>query len=285
MSVGRPLFLQNITNYTADEFRTLLDAVSAQSGVVRDGCAVQPSSPIGMSVQVLTGFVVVAAKSTSNGKYLVEVTAPDPVTVPAASTFTRTDQIVTEVLDTSFGDPSDIGHNICVAGLSTGPAALTPNQTLLATVTVAPGQSSVTAGNIADKRRPSTPAPYGYINRAVGPATQTDAGVAYQDIVIVTAPVTINRRYRVTAGYNGIQINAGATTTRSQVIDDQGGQQYVANISGIGTGQVMIGTGVLFLTATSTRTATFRLQALSSGGAIRSGVNTCNVTVEDIGTA
>jgi hypothetical protein len=263
----------------------LLDAVSSRPGTVRDGNAVTQSSPIGMSVVVAPGFVIVGARSATNGKYLVEVTANDTVTVPAASTFTRTDQIVTEVLDTAFGDPQDLAHNIDVPGLSTGPATLTPNQTLLATVTVAPGQSSVTAGNIVDKRKPSNPTPLGYIARNSGPSVTVDCTTSYRDVVIVTAPVTIGRLYRTTALFNGTQVTATGNS-RAQLVDDQGGQTYVAFDSTLPAGEVLIGTGVLLTQSTSTRTATFRLQAESSAGAIRAAApNTCTILVEDIGSA
>jgi len=283
MTVSRPLFNQNLANYTADEMRGLLDAVATQPGIVRNGCSVTAASPVSMNVVVATGFGIVSAKSTANGKYLVEVTSPDTVPITAAAATTRVDQIVMEVLDTAFGDASDLAHIIAVPGGTGG--ALTPltaNQLPLARVTVAPGSTSIVAGNITDVRTPSNPSPLGYLTATTGPPTLVDASTAWHDVITATAPVTIGRRYRVTAVHNGIQVTA-AGTSRAQVVDDQGGALFIAYSNGLNVGETLVGTAVLYMQATSTRTATWRIQTASTSGGYRTAAGNDHLLVEDIG--
>jgi len=283
MTVSRPLFNQNLPNYTADELRGLLDAVATQPGVVRNGCTVTAASPVSMNVVVATGFVIVGAKSSANGKYLVEVTSPDTVPITAAAATTRVDQIVMEVLDTAFGDASDLAHIIAVPGGTGG--ALTPltaNQLPLARVTVAPGSTSITAGNITDVRTPSNPSPLGRIAQTTGPAILTEALSTWRDIISVTAPVIIGRDYRITGYHRGYQVSVQGFA-RSQLIDDQGGQTYIAVRDDLAVGYSLLGTGVLYMHATSTRTATWRVQAMVDAGGFRSNPNYATLLVEDIG--
>ena len=157
MTVARPIWLQNLAAYTADEFRTLTDSLYRSAGVVRNAAVVSQNSPVAANVLVQPGFIVVGAKSAANGKYLTEITATEVVTITAnASGNPRIDNIVMEVLDTTFSDASDIAHVIAVPGTPAGsPVAPTvlANQTLLAQVAVANGFSTIVSGNITDKRQ------------------------------------------------------------------------------------------------------------------------------------
>jgi hypothetical protein len=161
MTVGRPLYLDGITNYTADEFRTLIDGLAPSPGVIVQGSpsgnlGTAPTGPVSMAVQVATGMCVVPAKSTANGKYLLEVTAPETVTIAAASAQNRIDIVVAQVLDTAFSDASNTGQIVAITGTPSGTpvAPATPtNAVLLATVAVNTGAATIVAGNITDSRQ------------------------------------------------------------------------------------------------------------------------------------
>lgn len=156
MTVARPIWLQNLSNYSADEFRTLIDAAFPLAGVINNAAVVSPNGPVAANVLVSTGYVVVGAKSAANGKYLVEITATEVVTITANSSGNpRIDNIVVEVDDTAFSDASDVAVVKAVAGTPAGSPvapALLANQTLLAQVAVANGFSTIVAANITDKR-------------------------------------------------------------------------------------------------------------------------------------
>jgi hypothetical protein len=155
MPVSRPLFAQAITGYTADEFRTLLDAAFPSPGVLRGGLAVAQNSPVGMTVLVAPGFCVVPAKSAANGKYLGEVTSTHTVTIVAAESNPRIDLIVMQSTDTAFADASDACTPIAVKGtanVSPVAPALPAGSTLLATVAVGALVSTIVSANITDSR-------------------------------------------------------------------------------------------------------------------------------------
>lgn len=157
MTVRRPLWLQGLTGWSADDARRIIDADYGQPGVIRSGLQVTPNSPVAANVLVLPGYVVVPAKTATKGKYLGQVTANEVVTITANSSGNpRIDIIVAQVLDTVDGaDGSDVLQVVAIAGTPAGSpvAPATPaNATLLANVAVANGFATIVAGNITDKR-------------------------------------------------------------------------------------------------------------------------------------
>lgn len=221
MTVARPIWLQNLSNYSADEFRTLLDAGFATTGVIRNAAAVAAHSPVAASVDVGVGYVVVGAKSAANGKYLVEITATETVTITAnASGNARKDIIVVEVDDTAFSDASDIAVVKAVAGTPSGsPVAPTPtaNQTILAEILVANGFSTIGAGVITDRRARSLPGvgPRGYMTS--GQRITTSSAVSAEAVLTVNASFTLAETRRIRYEYGGRMV-ASATTTGCRLL-------------------------------------------------------------------
>lgn len=157
MTVERPLWLNGLTDYTADEFRAFIDATYPSAGVLGSGyLAVTPDSPVSMNVKVATGYAVVPGKVGASRKYLLHVSAQHNVPIAAAhATLPRIDNIVAEVDDMQASDVSDAALVYAVAGTPNAtPTApvLAANQVYLATVNVDAAVATIVAGKITNKR-------------------------------------------------------------------------------------------------------------------------------------
>lgn len=300
MTVARPIWLQNLAAYTADEFRTLIDAQYATPGIVRGAALVGPNGPVAANVTVQPGFVVVGAKSAANGKYLTEITATEVVTITANSSGNpRIDNIVMEVLDTAFSDASDIAHVIAVpgtpAGSPTAPTVLA-NQTLLAQVAVANGFSTIVSGNITDMRQ-SAVSSNG--NTRLKQSTFSTDLVSSGTTEVVgysqAASLVAGRRYRVNfKGYmNGgaanniaavrIRFATGTVTTASTQAGTNGTLNHATSGS---TGR---GTCAFFAEFTAPTTAVYNIAVGvttfvgTSNETVLGSVISTEVTIDDVG--
>lgn len=158
MTVRRPLYLQALTAWSADDDRRVLDALFNSPGVIAGGLAVGPNSPVGMSVIVQPGYVIVPAKTATKGKYLGQVTVAEVPTIAAASAFNRVDIVIAQVLDTVDGaDASDVLQivssgvsAVCKGTVSGLPPATPAGSVLLATVSVLTSDTTIPAARITD---------------------------------------------------------------------------------------------------------------------------------------
>lgn len=162
MAIENPLYLQNLT-YSARQDRFLIDytytegVTDVQAGEL---AVTQRAAGAAMSVDVAAGTAVIDGDDADlQGAYLVRVTAPESVTIPAPpGANSRIDLVVLRVNDsaTTGGDPAQDGGRLEVvvgtaAAVPVAPAV--PDTALvLAEVTVAAGVGSITNANIADRR-------------------------------------------------------------------------------------------------------------------------------------
>jgi hypothetical protein len=150
MAVARPLWLQALTDYTAEEFRGAFDALIPSPAVIT-GCTVGPNNPVGMSVVVAPGFVAIQAKSGTGGKYLMRNASATAVAINPATAQPRVDIITARIRDTQYADAADAGDIVAVAGVpGANPVApaVPAGSLLLATVAVAANAVSIAAAAI-----------------------------------------------------------------------------------------------------------------------------------------
>jgi hypothetical protein len=126
--------------------------------------------------------------------------------------------------------------------------------------------------------------PLGYVADGVKGAGSTDCVAAWTDVMSLTVPVVLNRRYRVTAYASGQQVTSGPSTSRTQVIDDQGDLGLIAYQTALPVNTILLGTGVMYMTANSTRNAVFKVQGAASVSALRVAAASAWILVEDMGT-
>lgn len=295
MPLARPLYLQALTDYTADEFRQLVDATFPTAGVLTGSLAVTANSPVAMNVLVGTGYAVIPGRGVGN-RYLLHVTATETVTVDPASAQPRIDLVIAQVQDTQYGDAAS--QAVCAKvtgqpGVSPVAPAVPVGAVALAQVAVAAGQNTVVAGNITDRRTivgasqaPLPKAPLGLIlPQTLGPASTTDITSAARQWVM-TAPVAVTqgRRYRVSGYCNGQQITATGSASQAWVGDlVQGGGTPIVYWFSAAVNTYLIGGGNYIYTANATRTETFGINAGTTGGGIRFPANVNWIYVEDLG--
>lgn len=154
-----PYVLQGATgiDHPAEEFRRVLRTLSGgATGVVNSGdLAVTANGTPNMSVNVAKGEALVAGTATvDQGTYYVFNDATVNLAVSAAdATNPRIDLVVAKVTDTL--SDADTWSLAVVAGTpAASPVAPTPpaNSITLAQVAVAANATSITSGNITDKR-------------------------------------------------------------------------------------------------------------------------------------
>lgn len=165
MAFDDPLWLQNI-DYAARLDRGLIEAFGTE-GVITGMKVTQRAAGANYSVDVAVGTCIVQGDNQSNqGSYFVRHTTVDnkAVNSPPASG-SRIDLICIQVLDTQAGAVTAVGDTYpvqvkYVAGTS-GASPVAPSAPVsalvLAQVTVAAGQASVTNANITDKRTLARP--------------------------------------------------------------------------------------------------------------------------------
>jgi len=143
--------------YDADDMRLLVNAMAqGTEGVVGNNDMIVTAAASGLAVDVSGGSVFVAGDTAGQGMYLCVNQGSTRVQLAAAGAQARTDLIVATVFDTAFGGASNTWLLADVTGTpGAGVPATPPNSTALATVAVAAGALTVTAGNITDQREKS----------------------------------------------------------------------------------------------------------------------------------
>ena len=296
-----PLWLQAGT-YPASADRRLLGALwpaGAVSGM--------PVTAVGgqMRVSVAAGQAAVPTQNNS-GSTLCTNDAPVQVTLPAApaSGSNRIDLIIVRPRgnDLDGGSNTDWIFDFVSSAVVASPVVpATPAGTLaLASVYVGGGVAAIVAGNITDMRpgplnvggSQPTKSPLGLIASTVGPSIQTDTQAEIA-VASVTFTATAGRRYRFTAMASGTIITAAATSPRSRllvasgpIVFDLGTNTWITAVSSLAINNILVGTGVHMASASTTGPTTVNLTASNAGAssAYRFAPNSCQLTVEDMGT-
>ena len=153
----KPVAIQ-VGGETAVQFRRVFQALFGRTGVVQTGdCKVTANGTPNMSVNVAAGQVVVAGtESASQGYYVVYNDAAINLAVAASDpTNARIDLVVAKIQDQEYSGTVDAASVVVVTGTPapTPSEPATPaNSVVLARVDVAAGASSITSGNITDRR-------------------------------------------------------------------------------------------------------------------------------------
>jgi hypothetical protein len=158
-----------------------------------------------------------------------------------------------------------------------------PTAALSLTCSVVDGAVATSeVGLLADKvtcAGPITAPNLGITDNATGPAAITDC-IGVTSLLTAEVDVVAGRTYKVTAFGHGSHISTGASSDGFKIVDDQGGQRWMAYAYPVSSGATLLGTGVHYMTASSTRTATFTIQGTANFGALRVAANACQLTVE-----
>lgn len=290
MTRFQPQWLQ-AGSYSASQDRRLIGAL--WPGPASAGCLVSATS--GMALQVAAGSVAVPA-SNNTGTVLCTSDAFETVTLPAANpTLPRIDLVVCQPrsVDLGTGSQEDWWFTSVQGVAASSPAvpATPANMVAIAQVLVPAGAASIVAGNITDVRpggmsvasslAPAS-APRGWVAGVTGPATAISAGATQTTILTVSGPVIAGRRYRISVLANGAQ-SAVAGSARAQMLDDQGGVWSLAYNYAIPASGFLLTPGHYYMTATSTRTATWQFVALTTAGTLTFSANLNQMWVEDMG--
>ncbi len=163
MALESPLLMQAVTGdpvlpYTAQQHRGMIDALAPQAGIVRKNDLLVGPRAAGANFTVDVAAGQCAIKGTSvaeQGTYLCRSTAVENVAIAAApASGSRTDLIVARVFDRQADGGTEYAWRpLSVTGtVGGGLPALPPSSILLFEVAVAAGQTSITAGNLTDRR-------------------------------------------------------------------------------------------------------------------------------------
>ena len=169
MTLHNPVWL-HADSYDAVDFRNAISSLlNPAGGVVGSGDYLVTAPSSGMSVNVAAGQIWIPGTQVANqSQYYMLNDGTVSVTVPAAdSTNPRIDLIVAQVIDTQYGGASNTGEVVDVSGTpAASPAApaAPANSITLAQVYVGAGVTSITSGNITDKR------PFFYVTLVNQPA-------------------------------------------------------------------------------------------------------------------
>lgn len=152
-----PSWLQN-GSHPAENDRLTTQATWATSGVARtNDLLVSASSPAAMSVSIAAGWAAILGTYQANmGAYVAYNDAATTATITAADpTNPRIDLVCVTVSDAAYtGALNTVSFNVVAgtpAGSPVAPAVPT-NSIALAEVAVAAGATTITAGNITDRR-------------------------------------------------------------------------------------------------------------------------------------
>lgn len=201
-----PLWLQNRTDHTAENERSLLTGLySGKEGVLSSTAltVVQNGTP-NMSVNVSGGRAIVLGDESANqGMYLVWNDGVKNVTIAAADpTNPRRDIIVARVKDAYYSGATNAFSIEVIQGTPAGSPAdpsIPSNALPLARVAVAASASSITNANITDLRTVAKPwySAWGEIGRAsTNSLTQVVTTIADVTGISVTFTAVAGRRYR-----------------------------------------------------------------------------------------
>lgn len=217
-----PSWLQN-GSHPAENDRLSMQALWATTGIIGSASlAVNPNSPVGMSVVVASGWCAIVGTTQANmGVYTVYNDAATTLTVTTADpTNPRIDRVVVTVQDAYYsGAFNDVIFQV-IAGTPAGSPvapAIPANSISLATIAVGAAVTQINAGNITDTRVDVT------TNLPVGDITGVTAGAG------LTGGGSSGA---VTLAVN-TATNAQTGTTYSTVLADNGKLVTLSNASPI----------------------------------------------------
>jgi len=153
-----PSWLQNGSHTAENDRLTTTGSLWGTSGVIRtNDLAVSASSPAAMSVSIAAGWAAIVGNYQSNmGTYMVYNDAATTATITAADpTLGRIDRVCVTVYDAAYtGALNTVSFNVVAGTPALVPVApATPTNSIsLATVSVAAGATTITAGNITNTR-------------------------------------------------------------------------------------------------------------------------------------
>lgn len=244
-----PIFLEN-ESHPSEDVRRFVGSL-ARGGIVTPGdLVVSQNGTPNMSVNVAGGRAFIPGSGTYQGTYMVENRGTRNVTIATADgTNPRNDLIVARVRDSFYSGADDDWDIVAVTGTPAAvPVDPTPpdNSITLAKVAVAAGATSITTGNITDRRTravshlPVSPpsvmaketADSSISNNTITPVNFTVADLwdtdAFHDTAVnpsrLTVPAGLGGLYLVTA-----VINWDTNTTGSrQVLLRKNGSSYLS---------------------------------------------------------
>lgn len=157
MTVRVPAFLQGASHPAEDTRLALMSEFSATGITGSNDLQVTANGTPNMSVNVASGAAVIAgSQSSTQGYYRVYSDATTNVAIAAADpTNPRIDLIVLQVQDAFYSGSSNNAQIVRVAGTpAASPVAPSApaNSYILAQIAVAANATSITSGNITDKR-------------------------------------------------------------------------------------------------------------------------------------
>ena len=264
------------------------------------GCAV--STPgADMSINIAPGQVAVPTQN-STGSTLCTSDAQESIVLPAApaSGLSRYDLIICRPRgnDLDGGSNTDFIFDVVSGAAAASPTVpVTPAGTVaLARILIVGGSAAVAPGNITDMR-PSNLAipvgvpastPRGFVGSQTGPATLINIGSTQSTVIQATVPLVAGRRYRAQVNLTGSQQGAGGSP--QSTFADSAGYIPAGTIRPVWMGitwpqtVAFSGSAVWTFVATATANDTFTLTGGSAtGGTSQYGVNSCQISVEDIG--
>jgi hypothetical protein len=257
-----------------------------------------------MVLTILAGWAHVlrdAGGSSYDPRLLfAESDAADAVTVTANSTgSTRNDTVCLRV-DMATAPTSD-GSNLVtfeiIAGQSGGGLSNAPNDgnlhLPLANIAVANGATSISQGNVTDKRlvvpvAPNVPGgtlPGGYV-----PVTANQGAITtLVDLSGLTATVTVGagRRIKISA-YAAFQSTVANDSVQLFIVDTSGPTTVAAPVWDLGTATNQVGGEAMAILTPTGGSHTYKLQAARFAGTgtltmVASTASPCFILVEDIG--
>ena len=291
-----PLWLQNRTDHTAENERSLIQGVFTSEGVLSStALTVTQNGTPNMSVNVSAGQAVIQGDESANqGFYLVWNDAVKNLVISAADpTNPRRDIIVARVKDTYYSGATDAFELAVVQGT---PAAspsdpTTPDNAIqLARVAVAAASTSVTNANITDLRvRAYT---NGHWDTAWGEVAYAGATTAQGSIsaetditgLSVTWDAVAGRKYEILVRVPVFDVTSAGTA--AVFINDGSGTRYGQGNVTLGAGESTNFTVTSRYVASSSGSVTrkARVIATGGGGVITSSTNVPSyISVKDIG--
>jgi hypothetical protein len=225
-----PSWLQN-GSHPAENDRLTNAALYTTTGIIgATSFAVTAQGTPNMTVNVASGHAAVVSSTANAGTYVVYNDATVISTITTADvSLPRIDRVVVTVNDSAYSGALDNVVLTVVAGTpAASPAApATPNNSIsLATIAVAAGATSITAGNITDTRtaitsRAFVPITGGTMTGALAGTSATFSGAVSGSTVagnvIPTAGSTSVAPIKLTSGTNLTSVQAGAVEYNGSV--------------------------------------------------------------------
>ena len=151
-----PSWLQN-GSHPAENDRLTVQAQYATTGIIGSGSyAVSAQASPNMTVNVAAGWCAILGSTASSGVYTAYNDATSVQTITAANAILpRIDRIVVTVSDAAYsGSTNTVAFQVLAGTPNASPSApATPSNSIsLATIAVAAGATSISAGNITDTR-------------------------------------------------------------------------------------------------------------------------------------